>query len=184
MMDTFPPRTWLFFGLRFLALALLFVPVWWLMAPYYGWLLVQSCGLLLRDVWSMPLTAGHIEPQGILHTESVLVFYLGEQATRMQFVKLITNLPPFVALMLATPGLGARHRLIATLLGAALLCVGHVLFIVLALAFAPTLQRHTEIPTALAQFFLTLPFLLWIVLAYAHTLSKPRREKAAPQPRH
>lgn len=173
MSDALLPRTWLFFGFRFLAVALVLVPLWWLLSPYYGWLLIQGGGVLLRDLWGMPLTAGHIEARGILHTESILVFYLGDQPARMKFVQLITNLPPFVALMVATPRLRWKHRVATTLLGAGLLCGGHLLFIVLALRYSSSLQQQTEIPTALAQFYLTLPFLLWIVMACGHRFVHP-----------
>ncbi len=153
-------------ALRFLALAAFLVPLWWLLVPVYGWLLVQGCGVVLRSLLGMPITAGTIEVSGILNTESLLVLYVDDQATRMKFVQLVTNLPPLVALVLATPGLVWRRRLGALLLGGALLCLGHVLFIILALRFSDALQQRPEIPTALAQFSLTLPFLLWIMLAY------------------
>lgn len=178
MTAPFRPRTWLLFGLRFLAVAIVLVPLWWLIAPYYGWFLVQCGGVLLRDLWGMPLTAGHIETRGILHTESALVFYLDDHPARMKFVQLITNLPPFVALMVATPALPWRYRVTTTLLGASLLGSGHVLFIVLALRFSTALQQHGELPTALAQFYLTLPFLLWIVLAYGHRFALPNRAQS------
>ncbi len=154
------------FAIRFLLASLLLVPLWWIAVPAYGWLLVQGCGTLLRSLFGMNITAGNIEVAGIMNTESLLTLYVGERPTSMKFVQLITNVPPFIALVLATPGLTLRRRAIALILGCAILCGGHALFIIIALRFVAAFQHGTEIPTAVAQFFLTLPFLLWIMLAY------------------
>ena len=155
------------FAARFMAIALILVPLWWIAAvPAYGWLLVQGCGVVLRDVLGLPITAGRIELAGILNTESLLIIYVGDHPTSMKFVQLITNVPPFVALILATAGMSLRQRLMALGAGITLLGLGHALFILLALRFSTRLQESPDLPTALTQFFLTLPFLLWIVLAW------------------
>ena len=160
------PRAIAIFAIRFLLASLILVPLWWLAVPAYGWLLVQGCGVILRGIFGMDITAGNIEVSGIMNTESLLILYVGEHPTSMKFVQIITNLSPFVALILATPRLSLRRRATALMLGTAVLCGGHALFIILALRFAVSLQHTPEIPTAMTQFFLTLPFLLWIVLAY------------------
>jgi hypothetical protein len=159
-------RPILVFVLRFSIASSILLPLWWLAAPTYGWLLIQGCGTVLRTVLGVPVTAGHIDVSGIMNTESTLVLYVGERTSTMKFVHLISNFPPFVALILATPRLGLGRRVSSIFLGGTVLCGGHALFIVLALRFAAPLQRVPEIPSAAAQFFLTLPFLLWVVLAF------------------
>lgn len=160
------PRAIAGFAIRFLLASLVLLPAWWLAAPMYGELLVQGCGVILRDFLAVPLTAGHVDVAGIMNTESQLVFYRNTTPTSMRFVQLVTNVPPFLALLVATPGLSFQRKCLATVIGTAVLCLGHALFIILALRFSTALARSPEIPTALTQFFLTLPFLLWIVLAY------------------
>ena len=170
------PRSIARFALRFFLASLVLIPLWWLIAPAYGWLLVQGCGSTLRTLFGMNITAGSINVAGILNTESLLVLFVGEQPTSMKFIQLITNVPPFIALILATPSLTMRRRAVALILGTILLCGGHALFIIFALRFVTAFQHNPEIPTAVAQFFLTLPFLLWIVLAYWRRSEEERQD--------
>lgn len=154
------------FALRFLAFLVVLAPLWWLLIPSYGWLLVQVWGSVLKFGLGVPILAGRIEAQGILNTGSLLVFNLDARDTSMKVGLLVTNLPPFIALVLATPRLPWRRRLVVLGAGSAILLLFHGLFIVIMLRFGAQLKNASEIPTALSQFFLTLPFLLWIVLAY------------------
>lgn len=159
-------RFLILFAAKFLLLSLVLVPLWWLCIPGYGWLLVQGCGSVLKYVLGVPVLAGHIEAKGILNTGSELVFYLKDREPHMEIALLVTNLPPYVALVLATPGLTWRRRLRVIAGGCALLVAFHAVFIVVMLRFGPQMHSAGELPTAVSQFFLTLPFLLWIVLAY------------------
>lgn len=156
----------LLFALRFFGAILLLLPLWWVIAPYYGWLLVQGCGVILRDVLGMPIAAGAVERAGLLNTETQLVFYLNDLPSRMPLMKLVTNVPPFLALMLATKGLTRRSRLVGLVAGAAILCALHAVFIVSALRFTHALGQAPALPTALSHVLISLPFLLWIVLGY------------------
>lgn len=162
----FPWRMLATFGLKFCLAMLILAPLWWLCLPAYGWLLVQACGSLLKGLFGMPVLAGRVDVRGILNTESLLVFYVGDRERLMQFALLVTNLPPFIALVLATPALHWPRRLKITLAGTAILVAIHGLYVVVALRFSTLLAANGEVSTAISQFFLTLPFVLWIALAY------------------
>jgi len=157
----------LFFCLKFLVLVTVLVVVWWLAIPAYGYLLIQVTGGVLKGVMGVAIEAGRIETGGVLNTDSLLVFvHDGGIASKMPIALLVTNLPPYWALVLATAGLRWRRRLAILGYGSAILVFSHVLHIVVVLKYGAVLQRVSEVPTAVAQFYLTLPFLLWIVLAY------------------
>lgn len=161
-----PTRTIALFALKFCVFLAVLAPLWWWLIPAYGWLLVQGCGSVLKFGLGMPILAGRIEAGGILNTGSHLVFHLEERVARMEIALLVTNLPPFLALVLATPGLAWRRRGTILLAGAGILVTLHALYIVVMMRFGAPLQAAAEIPTAVSQFLLTLPFLLWIVLAW------------------
>ncbi len=162
-------RSILLFAAKFLCFVAVLVVLWWTVLPYYGFVLAQSTGATLRWVMQMPIAYARVEPHGLLNTESHLVFGLNEGAmirTRsMPIAVLVTNVPPYWALVLATAGLAFRRRLKILLWGTGILVAGHFLFIVVASRFGPLMQG-SEVITAVAQFNLTLPFLLWIVFAY------------------
>lgn len=166
MAQPFPWRMLAIFGAKFCAAMVVLAPLWWLCLPGYGWLLVQGCGALLKNFAGMPVTAAHVQVQGILNTESQLVFYIGDRERLMKFALLVTNLPPFIALVMATSTLSFRRKITITLAGTALLVAVHAIYIMIALRFGALLAANGEISTAMSQFFLTLPFLLWIVMAY------------------
>jgi hypothetical protein len=74
---------------------------------------------------------------------------------------LMVNVAPFVALVLATAGLGLLRRMWVMVLGIGLIFASHVLTVILGFSFG-----RTPLPTAIGFISITLPFLLWIVLAY------------------
>ena len=156
----------LLFCLRFLVFVVLLVAAWWLLLPFYGYLLVQTSGALLRFVLGMDITAGYTVAGGVLNTETRLVFHVGAIERALPVGLLATNLPPYVALVLATKGMRLAYRLRVLLYGCGILVAGHVLFIVVLMRFQEILRDASEVPTAVMQFYLTLPFLLWIVFAY------------------
>ncbi|MBP8131692.1 MAG: hypothetical protein KA184_19100 [Candidatus Hydrogenedentes bacterium] len=102
----------------------------------------------------------------LLNIDARLVFALGDHMLRFPIALLVTNMAPYLALVLATPGLRLFRRLFILVLGAAILFGGHILFVTLALYFREAIAAAPHIPHAIAQFYLTLPFLLWIILAY------------------
>jgi len=154
------------FGAKFCLALLVLAPLWWLCLPGYGWLLVQGCGSALKWGLGMPILAGHVDVRGILNTKSLLTFYVGDREQHMKFALLVTNLPPFLALVIATPALKWKRRITIAATGAAILVAGHALYVVVALRFGGVLAANSEVATAISQFFLTLPFGLWITMAY------------------
>lgn len=166
MSQPLPWRMLMTFFAKFCVALLVLAPLWWLCLPAYGWLLVQVCGTVLKWGLGMPILAGHVEVHGILNTESLLIFLVGERDRSMQFALLITNLPPFLALVIATPAMAWSRRVTSALAGAAILVAGHAFYVVIALRFGVALAENSEVATAISQFFLTLPFGLWIAMGY------------------
>lgn len=118
-----------------------------------------------------PLTAAPIESvtvvrEGMFNTESSLSVEVGGQSRSFAIGLLVTNVAPFVALVLATGNLGVkkRVRILATGFGVLALC--HLAFMTVLFALGDVTARAPRIAIALGQVFITLPFLLWIVLAY------------------
>lgn len=162
-----PLRKVLFFCAKFLVLITILGVIWWKLLPVYGYVLVQISGGLLKFVLAVPIESGHIDAAGVLNTESKLVLLQASGPPRsMDLALLITNIPPYIALVLATAGLGLWRRLRILAYGCGILMFGHIVFIVVIFRFQEALKGASEVPTATIQFFLTLPFLLWIVFAY------------------
>lgn len=162
----------LFFCLKFIAFVIVLVVLWWwLILPHYANFLLQSTGMTLKYLFKMPIESGAVAVAGVLNTQTTLGFVINGHKPTMSVALLVTNLPPYIALVLATAGLAVKRRVLILLYGSAILCFFHYAFIVMAMYF---FQRHdvgSEIPTAVVQFFLTLPFMLWIVFAYWNKLT-------------
>ena len=156
----------IFLCVKFIVFLIPLVWAWFSLLPYYAEALMQVSGGILVSVFGFPIDSGHIIAKGLLNTESQLVFISQGRETKQSIGVLVTNVAPYLALVLATGGLSWLRRIWVLLLGSAILISGHILFLVLALRFGRFAAANPEIPTAVAQFYLTLPFLLWIVLAY------------------
>lgn len=175
-----------FFSVKFLVFVGVLVVAWWWFLPYYCYGLVQVSGAILKYAMGVPILAGWIEAGGMLNTDSWLVFvvegFTHEQKTPIAL--LITNLPPYLALVLATPGLRWARRLRILLYGSAVIMAGHVLFLVVVLRYQEALKEIDQLPIAVIQFYLTLPFLLWIVFAYWQRIFsarvRPPKQEAIP----
>jgi hypothetical protein len=153
--------------IKFVILVVPLVWVWWEhLLPYYAEALKQLAGGLLVNVFSFPLDSAHVEVKGFLNTETQLAFVSQGIEMRSPIALLVTNVPPYLALVFATSGISLFRRAWVLVLGTAILVAGHILFISVAVEFKDTLAKYPEIPTAVSQFYLTIPFLLWIVLAY------------------
>jgi hypothetical protein len=146
--------------------------LWWLAIPYYGTALARLSGGVLATFFSEPITAAWIRPEGTLNTASLLVFLFEGREIPFPIGLLVTNMIPYLALVVATPGLSVLRRHVILYTGAAILFLGHVLFIVLAFRFREFIGKHQDLPHAIAQFYLTIPFLLWIILAYWGKISR------------
>lgn len=164
----------LHFCRNFIELAVIIGVLWWLAIPYYGELLARFGGGILRYALDVPIAAGYVVPEGVLNTQSFLVLIFSDDAggnmagheLRFPIALLITNMAPYLALVLATPRLGMVHRIVTLIVGAGIIFIGHLGFVVGALYFREQIAQAPDIPTALVQLYLTLPFVLWIVLAY------------------
>jgi len=114
----------------------------------------------------VPVEAVRVQTQGLFNTTTLLEFTIGERKPAMPIAQLITNIPPYIALVLATAGIPLWRRARILGYGCGILLAGHILYVCVLLRFQEQLKAHPEVPVAATQFFLTLPFLLWIVFAY------------------
>lgn len=154
------------FALKFLAFVGPCLMVWWLVLPYYARALGALTGIGLKYVLNVPVEGVEVnnaDPDAILNTGLQIIFLIKhrEPARLPELAGLVTNIAPYVALVLATPGLALARRVRIIGAGAGILAACHLVFMVMAYRVG-----MTEISMALAQLFITLPFLLWIVLAY------------------
>ncbi len=154
-------RDLLWLALRFLLLVPMCLYVWWQLLPAYAWLLGQAGGGLLRNVFDIPITAMKVVPQGLFKTRTELVYLVEGVERTIQVGMLATNIAPFVALVLATPGLTWNRRGKALIIGCLLLAAAHLGFLLTAYNVS-----RAEVPVAFGQICITLPFPLWIALAY------------------
>lgn len=172
-MEERPRRSVMLFALRFLALVAPFTAAWWLLVPLYGRLLVQIAGGILKFGLGTPIEYGFIQSEGILNTNSLLVFGMNGVEKSLPIALLVTNVAPYLALVFATLDLSWKRRGLIIGYGVGILLAGHAAFLVYAMRFnivaeeaGMAANRLAELPAAIVQLFLTLPFLLWIVFAY------------------
>ncbi len=163
MEETLRIRGILFFGLKFILWLIVAFVLWWWLIPYYGhglgWLALKS----LNGIFGMDFSEYSVHPQGWLNIDTMLSF---DQRLMMPLSMLTKNYPTYLALILATGGLGLWRRARVILYGSLIIMLGHLMYLVLALRFAQSIQESPEIPTALAEFFMIIPFILWVAFAY------------------
>ncbi len=168
---------------KFLLFAVVLAVAWWSFLPVYSWALMEVVGIILRTFAHVPIEAGEIRKAGILNTESLLAYRIAGTWLAIPVALLITNIPPYTALVMATAGLSWRRRLANLGYGCTLLVFGHVVFLLWAVlirwwqvqAGQGVSGEPPQIYAAVLQFYLTLPFLLWIVFPYWDKLSESRR---------
>jgi len=164
-----PPRqgkTTLMLCLKFLVLAPICLVIWLELLPAYTWCLGQTTGFFMKHVLDMPIDKIVVAKDGFLNTQTTLTFVIDERLRTSQLGKLVTNVAPFLALVLATSALGIWRRLRAIVIGVLILFFSHALTIVLIFAMG-----RSSLPYAVGLISITLPFLLWIVLAYWEKLT-------------
>lgn len=157
------------FFLRFAVFAPICLIVWWLLMPYYGWLIAHIAAQFM-GLFGERITTVRIETAGILNTETLLTLETATSKNSDMIGSVVTNMAPFVALVLATAGLAIKPRLRVLAIGAAVLTASHIGYLVWAIALAPNVSRSAELTIIIAQIFITMPFILWIVLAYWRTI--------------
>jgi len=163
-------KTILWLCVKFIVLAPICLVLWLLALPCYTKLLGQTTAAIIRLTTETAIESVSVthDGGGFLNTDVALTYFYAAHSSTMHDVgHLVTNVAPFVALVLATGGLGLWRRLRVLALGLVILYAFHVLTIVL--RFSPA--GRTPLPTAVGFATITLPFLLWIVLAYWDKLS-------------
>lgn len=158
-----------FFLLKFLVFAAALLALWWwLLQPPYVWLAGQTAGVLIRYVMGVALDGMRVvvSDKGVLSTMTSLEYLHGGETAKINVAFLVANLPAYIALVLATGGIGWVRCAKALVYGSGILFAGHVVFLVIMFTFAQRIQAAPEVPTAFGIFVMTLPFLLWIVFAY------------------
>lgn len=169
------------FCIKFIVVVIPLVCIWWWLIPIYGWILVQISGAILRFVMGVPILAGGVRPDGFLNTGSTIYFliqgYEFEKASPIAL--LITNLPPFISLMLITR-ISWINRLKKIIWGSIIIILGHILFIVIVLRYQEVLKQYSQLPVAVIQFYLTMPFMLWIAMVFRDLFLKRSEEKIPP----
>lgn len=148
-------------ALRFLILLPVCLYLWWQILPAYAWLIGQLGAGALIKWFDVPITALRVDPKGLFKSGTELLYFAEGAEKRLQFGMLATNVAPFVALVLATPGLTWSRRGKALILGCVFLALAHIGFLLTAYSV-----NRAELPVAFGQICITLPFPLWIALAY------------------
>lgn len=157
------------FCLRFAVFAPICLYVWWwLLLPPYAYVLGQISSVCINLFTDAPIIAMKVVPNenSVLNADTNLRYITAERQLRFEISYLVDSLPPFIILVLATPGLKFLRRLKVLAIGAGLYFAGQVLYITGFYLFSSSLAKSAEIGIALGQFWLTLPFIMWIVLVY------------------
>ena len=156
------------FFAKFAVIVAVLLMGWWTIQPWYVGGIGKAAGVLIVYVGGESLdgSAVEVDESGVLNTRTSLVYLQSDRRYPINVSFLIANLPTYIALVLATTGLGWKRRARALAIGGGVLVAGHVIFLAVMFTFARQVQSAPEVPTAFGMFLMTLPFLLWIVLAY------------------
>lgn len=151
----------LLFLLKFAVAAPVCLILGWWLSPAYIWLVGQLSGGILT-MTGVAIQSMYVEEGGVLNTKSLLVFVTSDRNAPLPLVPVVTTLPSYLALVLATGGMTWKRKGWVCALGAGIIFASHILYVVLIFHFGRTLQEWEEIPLLLILF----PFLLWILFAY------------------
>lgn len=152
--------------LRFMLIVPFALVAWWAIMPVYALVLGHVAAAIIR-LLGVPIEGvrvfgtGMFGGEAILNTGTSLAFKVGAREPSLLISGLVTNVAPYVALVLATPAMRWVRRIAILAAGFAILALTHLIFLVLAFK-----AGKSDLMLATAQFFMMLPFLLWIVLAY------------------
>lgn len=159
-------RTVFFFVLRFCLIAPVILVLWWILVPSYVWALGQISGGIINGLVETAIESMKVISDGILNTHTSLVYLVDGVERTIEIAYIVNNMPSFLALVLATAGLGFRKRLGILAIGIAIMMAGHVLFLVSSYVLRTQIAESPQVFVAFGKFSQTLPFVLWIVLAY------------------
>jgi hypothetical protein len=175
-------RTVLAFSAKFLVLAPLCLVGWLYIMPAYASFLANVTGWILKHVFGEPIEtmeAVNLDPGSFLNTGMGLAFGRTglPQRAMPDLGKLITNIAPYVALVLATAGLGIVRRLKVLVIGVGIIILGHIVMVVILFG-----SHKAALPKAVGFVAITLPFLLWIVLAFWDKVTAYFADEEPPSP--
>jgi hypothetical protein len=140
--------------------------LWWGIGPAYAWGIGHLCAVTLKYGFGYPIDGVTVNVRGVLNTETELGYIIGARRPAIPIVPLISNVAAYVALMLATSGLGWRRLLARTCLGVFILALTHWVYLIVFFVWEAAIARDQTVFIAIGQLFITLPFVLWIVLAF------------------
>lgn len=148
---------------RFLMFAPACLVFWLLLLPWYAGLVAHAAQLLLSAFFAAPLVDASVVSAGFLNSATEIAFHNpeGRQLVMKNVGHLVANVAPFLALMLATPGISIPKRVATIGQGVVILFIAHMLTLMLRYGFG-----RSSLTTAIGFVSITLPFLLWIVLAW------------------
>ncbi|MDP7639868.1 MAG: hypothetical protein QGG73_09170 [Candidatus Hydrogenedentes bacterium] len=164
-----------FFCLRFVAIAAPCMIVWWrFLLVDYLLLIGQFAGSILNVIQAPPIDNLTVttNPDSILNTDVLLVFHVAGETEAIPYAPMVNSSPPFIALVLATGGLGLVRRVAILLIGSAIMFLGQGIFLIGHYYFIDQFASAKEIPVAFGQFCITAPFILWIAMAYWDRIGK------------
>ncbi len=166
-------KTVLVFALKFVVVAPFVWLIWWWILPQYAWVIGQLAGTLISVAGTNPIEAMRVETGEalVLNAKTMLVYTYQGRDLPFDIASLVSNLPPLIILVLATPAIKLRRAIRAILIGIPIIALGHVGFITSAFLLQDQISKAPEIPTGIGYVLLTLPFVLWIVLVHWETVS-------------
>lgn len=176
-------KSFVVFALKFIVIAPIVWVLWWWMVPQYAWLIGQVSGMVI-SVGGTKIEALRVasEDSFFLNAETTLIFVSEGREYPFDVASLVSNLPPLIILVLATPAVSGRRIVRAFAIGIPVLTLGHVAFITAAFLLRDQIRNQPEIPTGVGYVLLTLPFVLWILLIHWETIAKllPLPEDSSP----
>ena len=168
---------------KFIVLAPICMVVWLLVLPVYAHILAYAGGSIFRYGYGLNVMAIRVDAGGFLNTDTSITYtIMTTEKTLPQLGKLVGNVAPFVALVLATPRLKLRRRLRIIGIGTLLIFISHLATVVIRLIGRGPVMGQTPLTTTIGFVSITLPFLLWIVLAYWGQLMALLGEEPAAAP--
>jgi hypothetical protein len=164
----------------FVVFSAIILPLWWYLMPWYAGLVGRIAGWLAGLLGAGPIEAVVVEPGGILNTQTEVTYVMEAARPSIEVANWLTNMAPYLALVLATPGITWGQRLRALLGGVAILVAVHILLLGVPLAFGRLVEAYPQVYVAIGFVSITLPFLLWLLLAYRRHLAAFLGGRPAP----
>jgi len=87
--------------------------LWWWILPHYAWSIGQIGGTIIIYLGRMPIEAMRIESNEalILNANTILIFTYNQLEYPFDVTSLVSNIPPFLILVGATPSIRFRRAI-------------------------------------------------------------------------